>query len=83
MKKEPGTTYQMLHCRVCSQPLASTEGDDILKYFLVSGNAPGGLPPSRSRSRKKIERASLRFETMRQTYGREVAERQVTPLDLT
>jgi len=24
-----------LHCKVCKQPLPATEGEDILKYFLV------------------------------------------------
>jgi hypothetical protein len=24
-----------LHCKVCKQPLAATDGEDILKYFLI------------------------------------------------
>ena len=24
-----------LHCKVCKQPLAATDGEEILKYFLV------------------------------------------------
>ena len=33
---EPGASYRPVHCRVCHQPFASTEGDHFLKYFLVS-----------------------------------------------
>jgi hypothetical protein len=33
---EPGKSHPTLPCRVCRGPLASTEGDNILKYFLVS-----------------------------------------------
>ena len=33
---EPGTPDRVLHCKVCQHPLASTEGEAILKYFLVS-----------------------------------------------
>ena len=36
IKSEPGATHQMLQCVVCEQSLEPTEGDDILKYFLVS-----------------------------------------------
>jgi rubredoxin len=25
-----------LHCRVCKQPLAAMDGENILKYFLIS-----------------------------------------------
>ena len=35
VKAEPSMPYQALHCRVCRQPLAAIEGDDVLKYFLV------------------------------------------------
>ena len=35
MRTEPGESYPALQCRVCREPLASTEGDSILKYFLV------------------------------------------------
>ena len=24
-----------LHCKVCKQPLTATDGEDILKYFLI------------------------------------------------
>ena len=40
MQSEPGTVYRMLQCTVCQQELAPTEGDDILKYFLVSRPRP-------------------------------------------
>ena len=37
MKSDPGAQHGMLlHCMVCKQPLAPTEGDYVLKYFLVS-----------------------------------------------
>ena len=32
---EPGASYPTLQCMVCGKPLAATEGDSILKYFLV------------------------------------------------
>ena len=35
IQAEPGIAHRMVHCKVCSQPLASIEGDEILKYFLV------------------------------------------------
>jgi len=25
-----------LHCKVCKQPLAASDGEDVLKYFLIS-----------------------------------------------
>jgi len=34
-KAEPGVVHQMLHCKVCQQPLPSVESGDMLKYFLV------------------------------------------------
>ena len=36
MRTEPAASYPTLQCMVCRQPLAATEGDSILKYFLVS-----------------------------------------------
>ena len=36
MTVEPGASHGTLQCKVCRQPLASTEGDNILKYFFVS-----------------------------------------------
>jgi len=35
VKAERGVPHQTLHCKVCRQPLASIEGDNILKYFLL------------------------------------------------
>jgi hypothetical protein len=35
MNAEPGKTYRAVHCRVCHAELAATDGDEILKYFLV------------------------------------------------
>jgi hypothetical protein len=35
MRTEPGASYPTLQCIVCYEPLAATEGDSILKYFLV------------------------------------------------
>lgn len=32
---EPGLPEHLIHCRVCKEPLAATEGDYVLKYFLV------------------------------------------------
>jgi hypothetical protein len=37
MRTEPGASYPTLQCIVCREPLASTEGDRILKYFLIGG----------------------------------------------
>jgi transcription elongation factor Elf1 len=31
MTVEPGASHGTLQCKVCRQPLASTEGDNILK----------------------------------------------------
>ena len=44
IKSEPGATHQMLQCMMCEQSLAPTEGDDILKYFLVSPRKKGHHP---------------------------------------
>jgi hypothetical protein len=35
MKSDPDETYPPVRCKVCGGPLAATDGDDILKYFLV------------------------------------------------
>src|SRR5215475_14707822 len=34
-KWEPRVGDWSLHCKVCKQPLAATEGEHVLKYFLV------------------------------------------------
>jgi len=36
INSESAATHQMLQCIVCEQPLAPADGDDLLKYFLVS-----------------------------------------------
>jgi len=36
MKSERGAAYRMVQCAVCNQLFAPTEGNDILKYFLIS-----------------------------------------------
>ena len=36
VKSESRAVHRMLQCTVCQQHLAPSEGDDILKYFLVS-----------------------------------------------
>jgi hypothetical protein len=36
IKFDAGAIHQALQCTVCRQQLAPTEGDNILKYFLVS-----------------------------------------------
>jgi hypothetical protein len=35
VKAEPGKTYRPIRCKACRGPLAATDGDDLLKYFLV------------------------------------------------
>src|SRR5215470_13136817 len=32
---ESHSVDRLLHCKVCKQPLAARDGEDILKYFLV------------------------------------------------
>lgn len=36
VKAESGKTYKEIYCRVCHAPLTATDGNDILKYFLVT-----------------------------------------------
>ena len=36
IKSDPDTIYQPLQCTVCERRLAPTDGDNILKYFLIS-----------------------------------------------
>ena len=35
VKAEPGKTYRAIHCRICHAVLRPTDGDDILKYFIM------------------------------------------------
>jgi transcription elongation factor Elf1 len=32
---------RLLHCKVCKQPLAARDGEQILKYFLVGRSRTG------------------------------------------
>jgi len=36
VKMEIQSLNHLLHCKICKQPLAPTDGEDILKYFLIS-----------------------------------------------
>ena len=36
VKTETQSLEHLLHCKVCKQPLAATDGENILKYFLIS-----------------------------------------------
>jgi hypothetical protein len=33
---DAGLPHRVIHCKVCKEPLTSTDGEDILKYFLTS-----------------------------------------------
>ena len=35
VRLEQGLPGRLLHCRVCKEPLTSTEGEFALKYFLI------------------------------------------------
>ena len=37
MKADAHLPDRLIHCTACKKPLAATDGDNILKYFLVSG----------------------------------------------
>jgi hypothetical protein len=39
-KAEPRASDVPLHCKVCKQPLAATDGEHVLKYFLVKRPKP-------------------------------------------
>jgi transcription elongation factor Elf1 len=41
VKAETGKWYRRVFCRICDAPLASVEGENVLKYFLER------LPPKR------------------------------------
>jgi hypothetical protein len=60
MKSEPGKTYRPVGCRVCHGRLAASDGEDILKYFLIRRSPnwrrrPGGTIPPRDRRPTKPE----------------------------
>lgn len=40
IKNNSGQTYAPLRCKACHAPIPSTEGEDILKYFLVHRSRP-------------------------------------------
>ena len=48
VKSEPGKTYRPVRCRVCRGALAPTDGDDILKYFLVHRPSNARRPKGRN-----------------------------------
>ena len=35
VKAQPQSPNRLLHCKVCKEPLAAMDGEDILKYFLT------------------------------------------------
>jgi len=39
VKAEPQSSNRLVHCKVCKEPLASMDGEDILKYFLTARTA--------------------------------------------
>ena len=40
---QPGFVGELIHCKNCNQELASTDGENILKYFLVGNRRRAGL----------------------------------------
>jgi hypothetical protein len=40
VKPGPRTRNRPVHCKVCGHSLAPRDGEDVLKYFLVSGSKP-------------------------------------------
>jgi hypothetical protein len=42
VRAEPGLLSHVIHCKVCNEPLAPTDGEFVLKYFLV-GRARNGV----------------------------------------
>ena len=35
VRAEPGLLSHVIHCKVCKEPLPPTDGEHVLKYFLV------------------------------------------------
>ena len=35
VRADPELPSRLIHCRVCKEPFAPTDGEDVLKYFLV------------------------------------------------
>ena len=48
VKMEIQSLDHLLYCKVCKQPLAATDGEDILKYFLM------GRPPRKSKAAPRL-----------------------------
>jgi predicted Zn finger-like uncharacterized protein len=38
VKPGPRTTNRAVHCTVCRHSLAPRDGEDVLKYFLITGS---------------------------------------------
>ena len=53
---EPGSVYQMLHCVGCDRPLPATEGDNVVKYFLVSPGTNGRAMHRTTGAREEVDR---------------------------
>jgi hypothetical protein len=43
VRMEQGLPSRLIHCRVCKEPLASTDGEYVLKYFLVQKTKHNGF----------------------------------------
>jgi hypothetical protein len=65
VKAEPRSRDRPLHCKVCKQPLAATDGEDILKYFLI------GRPKAR---RFDNDHTSLGFDGLKRRSDASPAE---------
>ena len=48
VQAESQSPDRLLPCKVCKQPLAATDGEDILKYFLIS------RPPRKSQATPRL-----------------------------
>jgi transcription elongation factor Elf1 len=36
VKADAAPPHRVIHCKVCKQPLAPTDGEYLLKYFLIN-----------------------------------------------
>jgi hypothetical protein len=43
MRSEPGLPSRLIHCRVCKEPLTPTDGECVLKYFLIEAAKRNGF----------------------------------------
>ena len=41
VRAEPGLLSHVIHCKVCKEPLPPTDGEYVLKYFLVGRKRNG------------------------------------------